>query len=182
MTPPPPPPPPPLSHPYTLTVRPSLHEVLAWYHKSIREMRWFICHFLPIVYMQVTKPVMVPSTYMSSESLRGAQVWVRQKVVENDMSLFIELPQHLRAEVAWHWNKPVLDKIHIFKVCCKALLNVLLLVGCLFAVASSVKVQGPEKGIMHGTSTSSQACGCCYSFRTHMKPNLLFSCFVQQSR
>ena len=47
----------------------------------------------------------------------GVQVWVRQKVVENDMSLFIELPQHLRAEVAWHWNKPILDKVHIFKVC-----------------------------------------------------------------
>ena len=43
------------------------------------------------------------------------------------MSLFIELPQHLRAEVAWHWNKPILDKIHIFKVRYSALLIMLLL-------------------------------------------------------
>ena len=50
------------------------------------------------------------------------QVWVRQTVVENDMALFKELPTHLRAQVAWRSNKPVLDQINTFKVCCLMLL------------------------------------------------------------
>ncbi len=49
--------------------------------------------------------------------LPASQVWVRQTVVENDLNLFKELPTHLRAQVAWRSNKPVLDKIHTFQVC-----------------------------------------------------------------
>lgn len=44
------------------------------------------------------------------------QVWVRQHLVEHDLQLFKELPQHLRAQVAWRSNKPVFDKIHTFQV------------------------------------------------------------------
>ena len=46
------------------------------------------------------------------------QVWVRQTVVENDLNLFKELPTHLRAQVAWRSNKPVMDKINTFQVGC----------------------------------------------------------------
>ena len=39
-------------------------------------------------------------------------------MVENDLNLFKELPTHLRAQVAWRSNKPVLDKINTFQVGC----------------------------------------------------------------
>ena len=85
--------------------------------------------------------------YIRLSSLYGIQVWVRQKVVENDMSLFIELPQHLRAEVAWHWNKPILDKIYIFKVCYKALLTMILLQDVTRDWHPDVMAPGPFTGV-----------------------------------
>ena len=36
--------------------------------------------------------------------------------MEHDLQLFKELPQHLRAQVAWRSNKPIFEKIHTFQV------------------------------------------------------------------
>ena len=78
------------------------------------------------------------------------QVWVRQKVEENDLSLFVELPQHLRAAVAWHWNKPVLDKVHIFKVCYTALLTVLDLASAVSCTWHEPQLRNPQNhGVLH---------------------------------
>ncbi|KAL3138951.1 hypothetical protein ABBQ32_005763 [Trebouxia sp. C0010 RCD-2024] len=44
-----------------------------------------------------------------------SEVWVRQQVVENDLNLFMELPTHLRAQVAWLSNRPIMDNIGVLK-------------------------------------------------------------------
>lgn len=44
------------------------------------------------------------------------QVWVHQAQTEDDLLTFMDLPQHLRAEVAWRENKEMMNRIHTFKV------------------------------------------------------------------
>ncbi len=44
------------------------------------------------------------------------QVWVHETQAADDVGLFDDLPQHLRAQVAWRQNKPLMNTIHTFSV------------------------------------------------------------------
>ena len=44
------------------------------------------------------------------------QVWVHETLAANDVGLFDDLPQHLRAQVAWRQNKELMSGIHTFRV------------------------------------------------------------------
>ena len=44
------------------------------------------------------------------------QVWVHETQAADDVGLFDDLPQHLRAQVAWRQNKDLMGGIHTFRV------------------------------------------------------------------
>ena len=44
------------------------------------------------------------------------QVWVHETQAADDVGLFDDLPQHLRAQVAWRQNKELMGDIHTFRV------------------------------------------------------------------
>ncbi len=43
-------------------------------------------------------------------------MWVHETQAADDVGLFDDLPQHLRAQVAWRQNKALMGGIHTFRV------------------------------------------------------------------